>query len=1004
MNHDISSNAQSSNFISTYFTIEEFNSKFNSDNSCNKVLPSSHSNHSYKQDFNEKNFSLLHINTRSLNKNFDSLELLLTNLTQFPFSIIGITETWLRTTSPPVFNLHNYNMLRADRQCGKGGGVALYIFDKLKTKSRPDLHIEGGEDLFVEVQNHNGKNFIVGVIYRPPNNNLDIFLEKLEEVLIKVTRENKEVYLMGDFNIDLLSTENNNTLKLISILSSYAFSPHIGNPTRISNTSQTLIDNIFSNAIDNNNFTNGVLYYDISDHLPIFTIRSLKTFNKNSERSNYKKKRKESERNITSLNVDLTQEGWDNVLQETDADRAYEIFLQRLLFYYNKNIPLVKPKHLIKNKQPWITKGIGNSIKTRNKLYKKALRSKNEQEICRYRKYRNILTSVIRLSRKLHYSYVLERNKGKTSMLWSTVNDIIGKKQTNCVNTFIIDGQQISDPTRISEEFNTYFTKIGPELARNIKSCESHFSDYLPKTCEKSLFLNPTNLHEVTDTVRSLKRSKSSGFDEISVNLLKKIIHPIALPLTHIFNLSLSTGRCPTSLKIAKVTPVYKKDDSSLITNYRPISLLPSISKILEKLVYKRVFKFLTNNDLLSPKQFGFRKGHSTDHAILQLYDKITHSLSQKEHVIGVFMDLSKAFDTLDHKTLIHKLKSYGIRGLALAWFADYLMNRKQYVFFDSTESKKSIITCGVPQGSILGPLLFIIYMNDIINSSPLLNFVLFADDTNIVYSHKNRNTLNSILNNELNKVSQWFKCNRLSLNISKTNFIHFRNVNSPRVRLNLLIDNMPITEKITTKFLGVTIDSNLNWNEHIKNIHTTVSRNIGVLYRLRNFLTEKSLFILYNSFVLSHIMYCNIVWGNCATTKINSLLLLQKRALRIITNSNYLAHSNPLFHRLKTLKVQDIHSLQTSIFMFKFSHDLLPALFHNTFQRNANIHSYPTRRSNDYHLENPKIILAHKSIKHHGPDVWNSLPDAVKQSCALYSFKSLLKTYLISQYDTDEE
>merc|ERR1712002_317095 len=209
--------------------------------------------------------------------------------------------------------------------------------------------------------------------------------------------------------------------------------------------------------------------------------------------------------------------------------------------------------------------------------------------------------------------------------------------------------------------------------------------------------------------------------------------------------------------------------------------------------------------------------------ASLELVDRIMESFEKKQTPIAIYMDLSKAFDTLDHKILLHKLKSYGIRGLALSWFNDYLMNRKKYVVFDSTDSEKLNITRSVPQGSILGPLLFFLYINDIINSSPLLNYILFADDTNIFHSHKNINTLNSMLNNELSKVAQWFKCNKLSLNINKTNFIHFRNINSPRMRLNLFIDNMSITEKTSTKFLGVTIDSNLNWNEHIKNIHTTV-------------------------------------------------------------------------------------------------------------------------------------------------------------------------------------
>ena len=496
-----------------------------------------------------------------------------------------------------------------------------------------------------------------------------------------------------------------------------------------------------------------------------------------------------------------------------------------------------------------------------------------------------------------------------------------------------------------------------------------------------------------------MNTTKSSGYDGISVYLLKKIIFYIATPLTYIFNLSLSIGKCPNSLKLAKVIPIFKKDDSTLISNYRPISLLPSISKILEKIVYKRLYRFLQNYNLLIPNQFGFRSGHSTDYAILYMYDKIIEAFRKKEHIIAVYMDLSKAFDTIDHKILIHKLKNYGVRGVALSWFIDYLKNRQQYVTFQSQDSQKQNLTCGVPQGSILGPLLFIIYINDIINSSPLLHFIIFADDTSVLYSHNNLRTLTNRLNCELSKLSKWFKTNKLSLNINKTNFINFQKATSNEENCSVLIDGSPLTEKQSTKFLGVIIDSHLTWNEHILNVHKTISRNIGILYKLRHFLSEKSLLVLYNSLILSHILYSNIIWGNCSITKINSILLLQKRAMRIIINANYLSHTEPVFHRLRSLRIQDIHILQTSIFMYKYSQNQLPSLFHNIFNLNSNIHAYPTRRSSDYHLENPKIILAQKSIRHNGPDVWNNLPNNLKQCSSLFSFKASLKKYMLSKY-----
>ena len=872
------------NSISDYFSIEDFNSKFNLQ--VTNSIDTNNVSANCPDYLHSQSLSLMHINARSLNKNFDSLELLLTSLQNFPFSVIGVTETWLHTNSPPLYSLENYQMLRSDRGHRKGGGVAIYAKNDIKFKVRPDLHIEGTENIFIEILNNDAKNVIVGVIYRPPVHNIDIYLENFEACLSVIAQENKNIYLMGDLNINLLKKETYSTSKFISLLSSYTFHSHISNPTRISDTSQTLIDNIFSNVC-HKNFDNGILYYDISDHLPIFAISKPQQLTHEKKKKNHQLYRKETKHNIDSFISDLDQEEWNEILQQTEPDMAYEIFLQKLLFYYNKNIPLAKAKASNKTKQPWITKGIMHSISKRNDLYKEALKSENKN-MTEYKKYRNTLTSVIRLSRKLYYSEKIDTNTNNTKSLWDTVNNLIGKKKRKETDTFNINGHQTNDSLQIANDFNDYFTTVGSNLASNIDAGNCHFTDFIPPPCQNSLFLYSTHNHEMITIVKHLKSSKSSGHDGISVYLLKQIINCIATPLSHIFNLSLSSGKCPNSLKLAKVIPIYKKDDPSLISNYRPISLLPCISKVLEKIVYKRLFNFLKQNKSLIPHQFGFRKDHSTDYAILHLYDRIVNSLSKKEHTIAIFMDLSKAFDTIDHQILLHKLNLYGVRGIALAWFKDYLHNRQQYVSFRTQDSLKQNITCGVPQGSILGPLLFLIYVNDIINSSPLLNFVIFADDTSVFYSHRDLNHLNNLLNWELLKISQWFKCNKLSLNVNKTNFIHFSKSNSRRNRCVLMIDGQPLTEKHSTKFLGVTLDSNLTWNEHIHNIHSSISRNIGILYKLKQLISEKSLLVLYNSLVLSHINYCNIILGNCSFNQSRFIISSLKRAIRTIANNSY--------------------------------------------------------------------------------------------------------------------
>ena len=586
---------QSMNECTKHFTIDDFNTTFNSQFNDNY------------DNSSKKYFSVLHINARSMNKNFDSINLLLSSLHNYPFSIIAVTETWLHTNSPPIFNIDNYELIRDDRKHGRGGGVALYVHESIKFKLRHDIKVVGVENIFIEIINEKTKNTIVGVVYRPPNNIIDNFLVNLDQSLDKLSQENKSISLMGDFNIDiLLSNLNNASHRFINTLSLYALYRHIDKATRISNTTETLIDNIFSN--ETHNITvNGILYSDISDHLPIFSMSPLFEPLKRTHKT-YEYKRKETKDNIQLLNTDLAAESWLEVFNETNINIAYENFINKFLYHYNKRIPLVRTKITKKkNRTPWITRGILRSITTRNRLYKKALQSRSNSDFIKYKQYRNKLTAIIRLSRKLYYSNKIETNKSNTNSIWNIVKDIFGKKKH--VNTNItVNGREVTNPNESANLFNDYFVNIGPTLASKIDAGNDHFTQYLTEPHQDSLFFNPTTYHEIVSIVNSLKSSKSSGYDGLSVHFLKQVIHFIAPPLVHIFNLSLSFGRCPNSLKLAKVIPIYKKDDHSQIKNYRPISLLPSISKILEKIVYKRLFAFLTKHNILIPNQFGFRK------------------------------------------------------------------------------------------------------------------------------------------------------------------------------------------------------------------------------------------------------------------------------------------------------------------------------------------------------------------------------------------------------------
>ena len=350
------------------------------------------------------------------------------------------------------------------------------------------------------------------------------------------------------------------------------------------------------------------------------------------------------------------------------------------------------------------------------------------------------------------------------------MKNIINKNKTKKIqNKFkITDGTMISDGTLISNTFNEFFVNVGPNLAKKIPKQNISPLQFMSDPLMNSIFLSLVTAEETREILSSLKNG-AAGHDEIRASTLKSVSPYIVEPLAYICNLSISQGVFPSKLKIANVLPLYKADDPFLFNNYRPVSLLNVLSKVFERIMYNRVSEFLETLKILVNFQFGFRKWHSSYMALLTLMDKLISSLERKEFVIGIFLDFSKAFDTVDHAILLQKLCHYGIRGNALKWFTSYLSNRRQYVTYNGVVSAMKGISCGVPQGSILGPLLFLIYINDLCSMCKYTTPILFADDTNLFCSGSDIKTMESNINNELTEISLWLKVNKLSLNIKKT-------------------------------------------------------------------------------------------------------------------------------------------------------------------------------------------------------------------------------------------
>ena len=531
-----------------------------------------------------------------------------------------------------------------------------------------------------------------------------------------------------------------------------------------------------------------------------------------------------------------------------------------------------------KNRYPWLSAALRTQIKLKNAKHKEALKSNDQTVKDEYKNIKRELHSSLRNSEISYYSNQLDLHRLDVGKRWKVLREILNMNNPSSKKKLIFDinNKTTTDPNEIATGFNNFFVTIGPQLAKNIKSNINPLS-YV-KSVNNSMVLTDVTSTKVRNVIASLKNS-SSGYDEFPPFVGKSCVEAYIKPLTHLINVSLKSGVFPSELKLAKVVPIFKAGDTSAINNYRPISVLSFFSKVYEKIVYNHVLDFVDDNNVLYDYQYRFRHSHSTQQAIITLIDRISKSLDKGDIAIIILLDLKKAFDTVDHRILLRKLYAYGIRGTLLKWFESYLTGRTQYVAFNGTNSDTHYVKCGVPQGSILGPLLFILYMNDICSVSKLLFTLLYADDTCVLLSGKDLNDLIAVLNVELISLSVWLKSNKLSLNTQKTFFMVFHRARLKTANCNdLVIDNASITRVNSAKYLGIIIDVKFNWIEHITYIKNKISKAIGIMYKARQYLNKSSLVNLYYSYVYPYLTYCIEVWGCAYPTHLQCLFLLQKK------------------------------------------------------------------------------------------------------------------------------
>ena len=901
--------------------------------------------------------------------------------------VFVFSETWHDPLIPIL--IPGYTGFHTTRQGRRSGGVSIFVKDNFTTSQILELSYADNtiEICSVQIKHDNNKISVCG-IYRPHSDTILNFCHSMEQVFDHNLLSSRCI-LIGDYNINLLS-ESNEVSHFVDLMRSNHFLQVIDGITRpgVNNQAPSCIDHAWTNVLSGYNC--GIVKSGITDHYTLYYTLPFNSCKSNSNKIKIQF-RENSESSKILFEEKLGNINWPSIESE-NLNQFYTNFISTINKLYTECFPLkmkfVSEKYF---QNPWHNVSVKKLSAARERylsLYKLGLVSHAD-----YASYRNRVTTLIRKHKESYFQNLFERNLNNVRVTWKNIRLLCRNKTNKNIEAIVHNGIKYTSDEDISEIFNEFFVNI----ARNIENSLPH-TDLSPyyaviQNNHPSIEVISATPDEVFDIVQSLKNTKTD-IDHIPVSIFKSYSSHFVPSLCKMINMSFQLGMFPDPLKHATVIPVFKKHDAQDVNNYRPISLLPFISKIFEKIIYNRLADYALDCNTFTPCQYGFRKGRSTQDAIIALTQNIYNCFNESDgsFCLNVFVDFRKCFDTINHIILLNKLVMYGINGKFLELIKNYLTNRTQSVRVNNHFSTPKSINIGLPQGSILGPLLCLYMLNDIPNISNDFQAILYADDTTLCFCCQSLNEATILCNTELDKFYGWSVANKLSISPeqNKTYFIVHSYRNFVDEAIDIKMNNVSLGRFEEGNFLGVTIDSKLKYKTHINNVSNKIAKSIGIMRKLSKLkINSKILKQIYYSLVYPHILYNCLSYSGTFNVHLHRIIVLQKRAIRIISGAPYLAHTEPLFALHKILKFEDICRLNVGLYVYDHRESFFPAS-----------HNYDTRNSANMQIARSRLTITQNSINVIGPNIWNSIPIEIQNSLTRNSFKYNYKNFLISSYE----